>query len=272
MSATPANGIDSRPQAKSRAQLKLPTWFAGAVALVGLLVVWEVLTAGLAPYSKVWPAPSLIISTMHHDGWSFYWPNLRTTLWEASRGFVWGNLAAIAVAVVAVTVPILEGPLTQLGVVSYCLPIVAIGSIFVIVFNGETSKVIMAAMAVFFTTFVGMVLGLRSVPRSSLDLIRAYGGGVRQQLLRVRLRSSLPQLFAALRIAAPAAVLGAMIGEYLGEQNSGLGQAMVASEQAFDVARTWGLALTATIIGGIGFVVISIVGRKLTSWAQPVKR
>jgi ABC-type nitrate/sulfonate/bicarbonate transport system permease component len=237
-----------------------------------MVVLWEVLTAGLAPHSRVWPSPSHIVSTMHADGWHFYWPNLRTTLWEASRGFLWGNVAAIIVAIVAVTVPRLEGPLTQLGVVSYCLPIVAIGSIFVIVFSGETSKVILAAMAVFFTTFVGMVLGLRSAATSSLDLVRAYGGGVRHQLIRVRLRSSLPSLFAALRIAAPAAVLGAMIGEYLGQQDSGLGQAMVASEQAFNVPRTWGLSLTATLIGGIGFVVVAYVGRKLTPWAQPVGR
>jgi ABC-type nitrate/sulfonate/bicarbonate transport system permease component len=136
------------------------------------------------------------------------------------------------------------------------------------VFTGETAKVILAAMSVFFTTFVGMVLGLRSAPGSSLDLVKAYGGGRVQQLLRVRLRSSLPSLFAALRIAAPAAVLGAMIGEYLGEQNSGLGYAMVASEQAFNVPRTWGIALTATLIGGLVFVGIASIGRRLTPWAE----
>jgi len=64
-------------------------------------------------------------------------------------------------------------------------------------------------------------------------------------------------------------VLGAMIGEYLGQQDSGLGQAMVASEQAFNVPRTWGLALTATLIGGIAFVIIANLGRRLTPWAQP---
>ncbi len=125
--------------APRRARPKLPSWLTGIVAVVGLVVVWQILTEILAPGSKFWPAPTKIISTMHHDGWEFYWPNLRTTLWEAGRGFVWGNVLAIVTAIVAVTVPRLEGPLTQLGVVSYCLPIVAIGSIFVIVFDGETS-------------------------------------------------------------------------------------------------------------------------------------
>jgi ABC-type nitrate/sulfonate/bicarbonate transport system permease component len=256
------------PAAGRRDRHALPSWATGTVAVLALVVVWELLIEVVAPHSKVWPPPSRIISTMASDGWHFYWPNVRTTLWEASRGFLWGNLIAIAVALLAVTFPVLEGTLTQLGVVSYCLPIVAIGSIFVIVFSGETAKVILAAMSVFFTTFVGMVLGLRSAPAGSLELVKAYGGGRFQQLVRVRLRSSLPSLFAALRIAAPAAVLGAMIGEYLGEQDSGLGYAMVASEQAFNVPRTWGIALTATLIGGVAFVLIGFVGRRLTPWAE----
>ena len=250
----------------------VPPAVTGIVAIVGVVVIWELLTAVLAPGSKIWPTPWHIVTTIHADGWHFYWPNLRTTLWESARGFFWGNVIAIAFAVVAVTVPILEGPITQLGVVSYCLPIVAIGSIFAIVFNGETSKVILAAMAVFFTTFVGTVLGLRSASKTSLDVVRAYGGGTFAQLRRVRMMACLPSLFAALKIAGPAAVLGAMIGEYLGQQDSGIGQAMVASQQNFNTARTWGLALTATVLGGVVFVVIGFVGRRSTRWAAPGAR
>ena len=251
---------------------QLPGWATGVIGIVGLVVAWEVLTAIFASGSKVWPTPFHVLSTLHSDGWSFYGPNLRTTVWEAARGFFWGNLIAIILAVIAVTIPLLEGPLTQLGVVSYCLPIVAIGSVFAIVFSGETSKVILAAIACFLTTFIGMVLGLRSAPASSLDLVRAYGGGRWQQLFRVRLRSALPSLFAALRIAAPAAMLGAMIGEYLGAQSSGLGQAMVSSEQNFNVARTWGIALVATATGGVVYGLVAVVGRWVTPWAEVRRR
>jgi ABC-type nitrate/sulfonate/bicarbonate transport system permease component len=250
----------------------MPGWVGGIIGIVGLILAWEILTAIFASGSKVWPTPWHVLSTLHSDGWSFYWPNLQTTTWEAARGFFWGNLIAIVLALIAVVLPILEGPLTQLGVVSYCLPIVAIGSIFAIVFTGETSKVILAALACFLTTFIGMILGLRSTPAASLDLVRAYGGGRWAQLVRVRLRYALPSLFAALRIAAPAAMLGAMIGEYLGAQNSGLGQAMVASEQAFNVARTWGIALVATLVGGVVYAVVAVIGRMVTPWVEVGRR
>jgi ABC-type nitrate/sulfonate/bicarbonate transport system permease component len=162
--------------------------------------------------------------------------------------------------------PVFERPLLQLGVASYCLPIVAVGPIMVLVFKGETPKVILAAMAVFFTTLIGTLLGLRSADATSLDVVKAYGGGAGKQLTKVRLRASLPSVFAALRIAAPAAVLGAIIGEYLGS-DKGLGVAMINSEQALEVARTWGIALVATAVAGLGYALTALIGRLLTPWA-----
>ena len=64
-------------------------------------------------------------------------------------------------------------------------------------------------MSVFFTTVVGCLLGLRAAPRTSLDLVRAYGGSAWTMLRKVQLIAALPSLFAALKIAAPAAFLGA---------------------------------------------------------------
>jgi len=106
-------------------------------------------------------------------------------------------------------------------------------------------------MAVFFTTLIGMLIGL-AARTHQLDLVYAYGGGAFRKLIKVRLWACLPSLFASLRIAAPAAVLGAIIGEYLGGYR-GLGVAMIVSEQSLDVARTWGIALVSTAVGSLGY-------------------
>jgi ABC-type nitrate/sulfonate/bicarbonate transport system permease component len=245
-----------------------PSWVGGLIGAVGLIAVWEIFTVTLVRGNREWPTPWNILTQMHKDGWSEYWPNLQTTLWEAARGFFWGNILAIALAMMVVLIPLIEKPVVQLSVVSYCLPIVAIAPILGIVFSNETPKVILAAMAVFFTTLIGMLVGLRSADATSLDLVRAYGGGRYHKLIKVQLRASLPSLFAALRIAAPAAVLGAIIGEYLGGDR-GLGVTMINSEQSLDIARTWGIALAATAVGGLAFAVIALIGRLLTPWAKP---
>jgi ABC-type nitrate/sulfonate/bicarbonate transport system permease component len=115
------------------------------------------------------------------------------------------------------------------------------------------------------------LIGLHSADATSLDVVRAYGGGSWAMLTKVRIRASLPSLFAGLRIAAPASVLGAIIGEYLGGQ-SGLGVAMINSEQALDIPRTWGIALAITAIGGVGYAVTALAARLLTPWAPAGRR
>ena len=111
----------------------------------------------------------------------------------------------------------------------------------------------------FFTTLVGTLVGLRSADRTSLDLIHAYGGGRGRQLRKVRLRAACRACSPALRIAAPAAMLGAIIGEYLGAE-SGLGVAMINSQQSLAVERTWGIALVATALSGAGYGLTALVG------------
>ena len=242
-------------------------WLIGAASVIAVIAIWQALTSSLGSGNIEWPTPWSIVALIRSDGWSFYWPNVQTTVWEAIKGFFWGNLAAVALAMLILLVPLIEKPMVQLSIVSYCLPIVAIGPVLAVSFSGEQPKAILAGMAVFFTTLIGMLVGLRSADQTSLDVIRAFGGGRYQMLVKVRMKASLPSLFAALRIAAPAAVLGAIIGEYLGGDN-GLGVAMINSEQSLNIARTWGIALVVTALAGIGYAVVAVVGRLITPWSR----
>jgi len=252
----------------------LPKWVPGLAGVVIMLVIWQIVGMTMfesASGQHLVPTPPQIIAEMFDDGWAFYWANIKTTASEAFWGWTYGNAIAVILAVSFVQVPFLERALLRLAVAVYCLPIIAVGTIFAVIFEGSTSKIVLAAMAVFFPTMVGMVVGLRSADRNSLDLVRAYGGGSWRQLVKVRLRACLPSLFAALRIAAPAAVLGAVIGEYIGGE-SGLGVAMIASQQASAVETTWGLALAITALSGVGYAITAFVGDRLTTWAPKVER
>jgi ABC-type nitrate/sulfonate/bicarbonate transport system permease component len=162
--------------------------------------------------------------------------------------------------------PVIERVFLRLAVASYCVPIIAIGPIVQVVYSGDAPKVILAAMSVFFTTLVGMLLGLQSADPASLDVVRASGGSRWVALWKVQIPAATPSLFAALKIAAPAALLGAIIGEYLGG-DQGLGVAMIAAEQALNVTRTWGLALVTTALGGIAYVLTGVIARFVSPWA-----
>jgi ABC-type nitrate/sulfonate/bicarbonate transport system permease component len=245
------------PAVRATRRTGVPSWAFGAAGLVVLLVVWEILGRTVFAGSRAVPPPTKIVQQLGADGWSFYWPNIETTLREAGK---------VVLAVAFVQIPLVERALLQLALASYCLPVIAIGPVLAVLFSGDTSKVILAALSVIFTTLVGALVGLRSADSTSLDLIRAYGGGSWTQLWKVRLRASLPSLFAGLRIAAPAAMLGAIVGEYLGAE-SGLGVAMINSQQSLAVERTWGIALVATALSGAAYALTALIGRLLTPWA-----
>ncbi|WP_024801896.1 ABC transporter permease [Nocardia sp. BMG51109] len=234
----------------------------GPVALVGL---WWLLAA-LDVAGGTIPGPWTVLRTMYTDGWALYGPNFRITAFGALQGFLWGNALAIALALLVLLVPPIESLATQLAILSYCTPLLALGPIILVVFGGRTPTVFLAAMYCFFTTMVGTVAGLRSADRTSLDLIRAYGGGRWQQLRRVQVVAALPNMLAALKIAAPSAVLGAIIGEYLGGVDSGIGVALTAAQTSYNVPRTWGMALAAAALAGLGYAVVALVARVVRPW------
>ena len=91
----------------------------------------------------------------------------------------------------------------RLSVAVYCLPLLAIGPILQIVTTGSSTKIVLAALSVFFTTLVCCVLGLRSADPASLDVVHAAGGGKLRMFSAVRVQAALPSVFAGLRIAAP---------------------------------------------------------------------
>jgi ABC-type nitrate/sulfonate/bicarbonate transport system permease component len=242
-----------------------------AIGPVAILVLWEVAGRTIFASTRTVPPPSAVLAQLADDGLSFYGPNILTTLREAGAGWLYGNVIAIVLAIAFVQLPLAERALLQLALASYCLPVIAIGPVLAVLFSGDTPKVILAALSVIFTTLVATLVGLRSADRTSLDVVRAYGGGSWTLLWRVRLPASLPSLFAGLRIAAPAAMLGAIIGEYLGAE-SGLGVAMINSQQSLAVERTWGIALVATALSGGAYGLTALVGRLLTPWAPRVRR
>lgn len=243
-------------------------WTRGALGLLALLAAWAVLSAAIVGVGKGVPTPWAVAQQIGHDGAGFYGPLIVQTGSEALRGYLAGNGLALACAVIVLLVPPADRVIIQLAIVSYCLPLVALGPILEIILSGDAPMVTMAALSVFFTTLVGALLGLRSADPAALDLVRACGGGRWQQVRRVRLAAALPSVFAALTLACPAALLGAIVGEYFGRVDTGLGVAMINSEQQLDVARTWGIALISGVVAGMGYGLVATIARALLPWAR----
>ncbi|MEM8822102.1 MAG: ABC transporter permease subunit [Pseudomonadota bacterium] len=186
------------------------------------------------------------------------------TLENAVWGFLWGNLAALALAIVVILAPRLERLIAALALLVFCLPLVATGPILRILFGtGDGPQITLAALAVYYTTFLALLVGLRAIPQSWLDLVRAHGRGAGAQLIHVRAAASIPYLIAGLQIAAPAAFLGAMIGEFTGAER-GLGVLTIRAMRGLDVDATWAIATLAAAISIAAYAALGALGRRLS--------
>ena len=240
----------------------------GALGFAGLLLAWQLAIAcGFSGHGTIASPSQILRQFFVIDGPGFYFNSAASTLHAAAQGWCWGVALASALAVLLVLVPLFEAPFMLLGMVSYCLPMVAIGPVLVIVASEETPRVTLAALAVFFPMLVGVHLGLRSANKTALDVIHAFGGGSVSQMIKVRSRAALPQFFASLRVSAPSALLGAIIGEFLGAE-SGLGVVLINSQQALNYPRTWTVVVFSAALAGTAYALIRVVGAWLTPWSR----
>jgi ABC-type nitrate/sulfonate/bicarbonate transport system permease component len=247
------------------------SWLPSVVLITGVLVLWEVAALTFLAGSKAFPPLTDVLGDVVGD-LDVHWRNVRTTVREAWPGWLWGNLVATALGALAVALPLLEKPVLHVAVAVTSLPIIALGPIFQVTLGGDAPRSALAGLAVFFTTLVGTIVGLRACDRASIDVIHALGGGRTSVLRKVRVRAALPDYFAALKISAPAAVLGAIIGEFIGGSESGLGVALISARANADSPRVWAIALVATAVAGLGYALIALVGRLLTPWAPGTQR
>ncbi len=230
-----------------------------AAIIIAIIAIWELLAVTVFSGRFVVPAPYSVLRQAHRD--DYYLSDLRTTLGIAWKGYLLGNLAALVLAAICLVAPVTEGALTTLGVATYCVPTIAVGPLLVVLYGGGGAKMVMSALSVFFITLVAAITGLRAASPTSLEVITVFGGSRWQQLARVRVRASIPILASGLCVAAPAAILGAMIGDYLGGDR-GLGVVMLQAQQQLNVPRTWAIALVSTAACAIAFGLTAVLARR----------
>ncbi|MDN4478821.1 ABC transporter permease [Demequina lignilytica] len=258
---------------------RLPPWATGLMGALGILAFWWISSVTIfanvgSGNTKAIPTPVQVIQGYADVGWDFYARNFAVTLNEAAQGYLWGNGLALVLAGLVLVVPKLEGVVNQLAVITYCIPIVAIGPIVLLIVgppkSGEPSgtAVFLAALSVFFTTVVGALLGLKSADKASLDVVEVYGGSRMAQLRKVRVIAAAPAILTALQIAVPAAFLGAVLGEYFGKVETGVGPAMVIAQQSLNSPRVWGIALASGAVALTGYLLVGLLTRLATPWSR----
>ena len=165
-----------------------------ALGLILVLLGWELAARALTG-AFVLAAPSEVLGWLAANS-GLMTRALAETLGNAAAGFVLGNLAAVALAGIALAFPATQRLVTGVALVVFCLPLVATGPILRVIFGpGDGPQIALAALAVYYTTLIPLLVGLRAAPATWFDLVASYGRGRVAALIHVRLMASLPYLF-----------------------------------------------------------------------------
>ncbi|WP_203074526.1 ABC transporter permease [Falsiroseomonas ponticola] len=266
-------GLREAEAAHERARRRL-AWRRRLLPVAGILsmlLVWWCLVYILEVPPFVAPSPVAVATTLVAK-WPILMANLLPTAIEALAGFTLGNIVAIVIATVFVHRKTVEEAFFPVVVLINTIPVVAKAPILVLLLgNGMEPKIAIAALICFFPTLVNMVRGLESVNPQAMELMRVLSASEREIFFKLRLRNSLPYLFSALKIAASTAVIGAIVGEWIGS-TTGIGALIIQSMYNFDSAMLYATVIVGSAFSVAFFGAIIAVERLVVRWqpANPV--
>src|SRR4051794_6335039 len=245
-----------------KAALRLLRGVGGALLSVAVICgVWQVLVEGfhLDPFLTRGPLDvwRYLTDPAHDAERALLWQASRTTAVDAAIGLLGGAMAALVTALSFALWRGVEQTLLPIAMALRAVPLVAMTPLIALIFGrGLLAVTVIAGIITFFPVLVNVSLALRATPRSSLDLLRAYGAGAGTTLWRVQLPAALPALFAALRVAAPLALVGALLAEWLAT-GKGLGYLMLSSVTTFELDRMWSAVAIVTVASIILYATVS---------------
>lgn len=247
-------------------------YFFVPASLVVFVLFWEISTRiGDIP-SFILPSPSLVSlkfsqSLMNGE----LLRHSRYTLNEILAGLVLGVSVATVLGYLLAKSPVVERILSPYIVASQAIPIVAIAPLLVIWFGpGLLSKVLICALIVFFPVLINTIVGVRSVPEDLRDLMRSLHASRWQQIIKLEIPASLPVFLGGLRIGATLAVIGAVVGEFIGSDR-GLGFLINRARGQYDTALVFVAVITLILLAVGLYGLVSMLESRMLTWRNSSK-
>jgi NitT/TauT family transport system permease protein len=226
-----------------------------------LLIAWQYLIPWLGVPTYIVPTPTAILGVFQKS-FPLLLANLTPTLIEAAAGFVIGNLAAVLLAVLFIHSRLLQATYFPVVLFFNTIPILALSPIIIVIFGlGMTPKIVIAAVICFFPTLVNMIRGLDSASANEHELFRVLSATRWEVFWRLRLPRALPMLFSSLRIASATAVIGAIVGEWIGS-DKGLGALIIQATFNYQSDRLYAAIVLSSALSIALFAVVVLIEKR----------
>lgn len=235
------------------------------VGILGFLVIWEVLVIIFDVPEYLLPKPSQVVLTLI-DQFDLLLRNGWITAYEMILGYLLAVAVGVPLAIAITSSANFDRFITPILLFFQTVPKIAIAPLFLIWFGvGTAPKVMVAFLMSFFPIIIDTAIGLRSISPEMIDLARSMGASKTQIFTQFRLPTSLPYLFSGLKVAATLAVVGAVVGEFVGADR-GLGYILLVANSNLQTALNFATIIALTALGLVLFYVIEILEGLLIPW------
>lgn len=233
-----------------------------AVAFLLLAILWEkavdifhIKAYLLPPLSKVlrttWESRALLM----REGW--------ITSMEVVHGFAWAMVGGVMLAMLIHAVPVARRTLYPLIVVFQGLPKIALAPLMIIwVGYGPASKVLMAFMFAFFPVVISTLGGLAGTPPALIEHFRALRASRWVTFRRLQVPSALPAVLDGAKTAMPLAVIGAIVGEFVGSE-AGLGNLILAANANARTDLLFAALLAVSVVAGVLYLLVELAAKRV---------
>jgi NitT/TauT family transport system permease protein len=231
---------------------------------LGLVIAWQALVVAVGIPEYLLPSPLVIVRTLDTS----LLTEIGYTAGEALCGFVIASVLAFTAALLFVRFRTIEQGLFPIAITLKTTPIVAIAPLLVLwLGTGWWSKVAAATLISFFPVLVNTVKGLKAPEADFQDLFRTMRADQSQVFRKLRVPYCLPYFFSALKISSSLAIVGAIVGEFVGAEH-GLGYLIVISSAHLETPAVFQAIGAAALIGISMFYTLEFFEKRIVFWIQ----
>ncbi len=250
-------------------------WYAGiTAALFGIWVLyfWQLLVVAADVPRVLLPSPALIVASLRDNLAMLGGDFVQTVVKAVLVGWVLGCGLGFLVAIAIDRLPFLQRGLLPIASLTSAIPLVGVAPIAIMWFGFEwPSKAAVVVLMTFFPMLVSTLAGLQASQRLERELMHSYAAGYLRTLWSLRLPSAVPFMFAALKVNASLALIGAIVAEFFGSPTTGLGFRISTEALKMNMTLVWAAVVVAAVTGSTAYALLSRLERQVAFWHPSIR-
>jgi NitT/TauT family transport system permease protein len=242
-------------------------WFPAFSLFLLLILLWQFSVSVLGVREYLLPSPGLVLSAMF-DGTIDWFGHTMVTGAAIFGAFLLAAVSGILLGVIVAWSAVMSRALMPFLVFVNTLPKVAIAPLFLLWMGyGILPNMLIGALIGFFPVVINTAVGLQQIDEDMLDLGRVFNAPKWKVFVKIRIPNAYPYILSALKVTATAAVVGAIVGEFVASQ-SGLGYVIITSQSSMNTPLAFAALVWISVLGLLLFGAVAALSRVLAPWAE----